>query len=152
MNLDILSNIIISPNDMEKYNLGYSLSDKTSIGKMKDAYPLKLFSTETVMKSIENKDYHILPFNLIIESLKNPNITVKLRMFLLDISYQFLFVHLFQKNMNKNSIHSRIGIAKIINAIIGIGITLKKFNFIKLANISSHPLENLFGIVRLACY
>ncbi|KAK8895126.1 hypothetical protein M9Y10_023568 [Tritrichomonas musculus] len=73
-------------------------------------------------------------------------------MFLLDISYQFLFFHLIQKNMNKNSIHSRIGITRIINTIIGIGITLKKFNFIKLVNISSHPLENLFGIVRLACY
>lgn len=85
VNLDILSNIIVSPNDMGKYNLGYSLSDKTSIGKMKDAYPLKLFSTETVMKSIENKDYHILffilPFNLIIESLKKTNITVNLECF-----------------------------------------------------------------------
>lgn len=155
VNLDILSNILIFPEEMEKYNLGYALSDKTSIGKMKDAYPLKIFSTETVMKSFEFKDFHILffilPFNLIIESLKNPNISVELRIFLLDISYQFLFFHLFQKNLNKNSIHSRIGITRIINTIIGIGISLKKFKFIKLGNISSHPLENLFGIVRLCC-
>ncbi len=156
INLDILSNIEIFPHEMQKYNLGHVISDDSAIGKMTDSYPLKLFSTETVLKSIEFKDYHllffILPFNVIIESLKNPNLSIDSRVFLLDLAYQFLFFHLFQKNYNKNSIHSRIGIERIINTIIGLAVALKSFDFIRLGNISSHPLENLFGIIRLSSH
>lgn len=156
INLDILSNIEIFPHEMQKYNLGHVISDDSAIGKMKDSYSLKLFSTETVLKSIEFKDYHllffILPFNVIIESLKNPNLSIDSRVFLLDLAYQFLFFHLFQKNYNKNSIHSRIGIERIINTIIGLAVALKSFDFIRLGNISSHPLENLFGIIRLSSH
>lgn len=101
INLDILSNIEIFLHEMQKYNLGHVISDDSNIGKMKDSYPLKLFSTETVLKSIVFKDYHILffilPFNIIIESLKNPNLSISNRCFLLDLAYQFLFYHLFQK-------------------------------------------------------
>ena len=70
---------------MQKYHLGHVISDNSNIGKMKDSYPLKLFSTETVLKSIDFKDYHILlfilPFNIIIESLKNPNLSISNRCF-----------------------------------------------------------------------
>lgn len=155
VHLDIRSNISINPNEMLKYDLGHVLSDVSSIGRMKDAYPLELFSTETLLKSIEFNDFHILffilPFNLLIESLKNPNLSISFRIFLLDISYQFLVFHLFQKNFNKNSIHSRIGIERLINTTIGLGVALKVFDFIKLSQISSHPLENLFGMIRLSC-
>lgn len=155
VHLGIRSNISIKPSEMEKYNLGHVLSDVSSIGRMKDAYPLELFSTDTILKSIEFNDYHILffilPFNLMIESLKNPNLSISFRIFLLDISYQFLIFHLFQKNFKKNSIHSRIGIERLINTAIGLGVALNVFSYIKLDQISSHPLENLFGMIRLAC-
>lgn len=155
VHLDIRSNISIKPTEMDKYNLGHVLSDVSSIGRMKDAYPLELFSTDTILKSIDFNDFQILffilPFNLMIESLKNPNLSISFRIFLLDISYQFLIFHLFQKNFQKNSIHSRIGIERLINTTIGLGVALKVFSYIKLGQISSHPLENLFGMIRLAC-
>lgn len=155
IHLDIRSNISIKPSEMSKYNLGYVLSDISSIGRMKDSYPLELFSNDTLLKSIDFKDFHILffilPFNLLIESLKNPNLSISFRIFLLEISYQFLLFHLFQKDFKKNSIHSRIGIERLINTTIGLGVALQVFDFIKLGQISSHPLENLFGMIRLSC-
>lgn len=155
INLDILSNINVVPSEMDKYELGNVISDDSSLGKMKDAYPLYMFSNDTLNKAISFKDYHILfflfPFNLLIECIRNPNLSIQCRLFLLDISFQFLIFHLFQKNYNKNSIHSRIGIERIINTIIGLGVSLKVFQFIKLSHISSHPLENLFGMIRLSC-
>lgn len=132
VHLDIRSNISIKPTEMDKYNLGHVLSDVSSIGRMKDAYPLELFSTDTILKSIDFNDFQILffilPFNLMIESLKNPNLSISFRTFLLDISYQLLIFHLFQKN----SIHSRIGIERLINTTIGLGVALKVFSYIKL--------------------
>lgn len=45
---------------MNKYNIGKVISDKSSIGAMKDAYLLILLSTDTVKDSIIFGDYHIL--------------------------------------------------------------------------------------------
>ena len=62
MHLDIRSNISINPNEMLKYDSGHVLSDVRSIRRMKNAYPLVPFPTETLLKTIEFNDFHILFF------------------------------------------------------------------------------------------
>lgn len=39
-----------------------------------------------------------------------------------------------------------------MNTIIGLSVALKRFDIVKLGHISSHPLENFFGMVRLASH
>ena len=39
----------------------------------------------------------------------------------------------------------------MLNTIIGISFALQKFDFVHIGHISTHPLENYFGMFRLAC-
>ena len=43
-----------------------------------------------------------------------------------------MILHLFQKNANKNTKYSRIGVERMINSVIGLVISFEEFEFIKI--------------------
>ena len=48
-------------------------------------------------------------------------------------------------------VHSRIGIIRMINTIIWIAIALERYTWVHTGHIGTHPLENYFGSLRIAC-
>lgn len=142
------------PKDLndEEYNLGKTLIDLTQASKMKDYYPLTLFSSETMEVAIKNNKwdfvFYAVPFNFLINAIRNPYLSVQLRQQLLETSFYFLF-HFFFECIKDAPIHSRIGIIRLINTTIGISASLEQFEYIHIGHISTHPLENYFGMFRI---
>lgn len=120
---------------------------------MKDHYPLTLFSSETIEAAIKNNKwdfvFYATPFNFIINAIRNPFISIQLRQQLLEASFYFL-IQFFYECKNEAPVHSRIGIIRLINTVIGISVALETFDFIHIGHISTHPLENYFGMFRIA--
>lgn len=70
------------------------LDDDSSLGFMKNYYPLKLFIIRNTLHLLEEQKYneflYFLPFSLQIESIMTPSLTKKSRLYLLRISF-FMF-------------------------------------------------------------
>ena len=154
--IDINSSVSISKSDFLNYELGHAIFDSSKIGKMKDCYPLALFSNESVKKSLLQSQsdvlFFIIPFNCMIESLHNPHLSTDVRQYLLEFAFYFILHHLYSFKKNPRSILSKIGLIRMLNTIIGLSVALKRFDLVKLGHISSHPLENFFGMVRLSSH
>lgn len=99
-----------------------------------------MFSSETIKVGIKNNEWNFVfytaPFNFIINAIRQQ---------LLETAFYFL-LHYFYESKSEAPIHSRM-----LNTIIGISFALQKFDFVHIEHISTHPLENYFGMFRLAC-
>ena len=153
--IDNAKSACVLPENLNLYFLGKAISDKTSHGKMKDNYPFMIFSSSTIEKAIQNNDwnfvFYALPFNLIINAVRNPYLSFELRKYNLETAFYFMINYLYQMNDSISPPLSRIGIIRMINTIIGITIALEKYDFVHLGHLSSHPVENYFGALRIAC-
>jgi hypothetical protein len=78
--------------------LGGTLSDKSSIGRMRDSYPLQLFSFDNCARCAEEGDHlsllYLLPWALQEEVIRNPDLTRQERLEKAVLSFHFL-VHYF---------------------------------------------------------
>ena len=85
--------------------LGSTITDMTSIGKMKDFYAINLFTFENVFKSFESENHgltlYILIYTLVLESFRNPKINIQTRIDFCEASILFFFR--FYKQINKIS-------------------------------------------------
>lgn len=83
-------------------HLGIILSDESSLGYMKDYYPIKLFNIHNVLKLYQenkfNEFLYLLPFSLWVEALMSPSLTKKSRLYLLRISFYLFYSFLSQYN------------------------------------------------------
>ena len=50
----------------------------------------------------------------------------------------------------KSPPHSRIGLIRLINTVVGLCVALKMYKYIKTGHISTHPIENFFGFLRIS--
>ena len=67
---------------------------------MKDNYPLEIFSSKNILNAIEKNDYafvfYSLSINLLINSIRNPDLSHDLRFFNLETGYYFLLPYFYQ--------------------------------------------------------
>lgn len=149
------NSVTVLPENLESYCTGKALTDVSQHGKMKDCYPLEIFSSSHINEAIEHGDwnfvFYALPFNLLINAIRNPSISFELRKFNLEVCYYFMMHYFYQLNDSSSPPHSRIGIIRMINTIIGIAIALERYPFVQTGHIGTHPLENYFGSLRVAC-
>ena len=126
------NHVNVLPESFESYEMGKALFDLTQHGKMKDCYPMKLYSSANINKVIERGDlnfvFYSLPFNLMINAIRNPNITFELRKFNLEIAYYFVLHYFYQHKDSISTVNARIGIIRMINTIIGIAISLERYS------------------------
>ena len=151
-------------------NLGKPLTDKTSIGKMKDAYSLDIFTLDNffslLMNGQLNMAFFILPYALWANAVRNPSMSVQMRMdilcMLLDIfmfHYECLGNLKFLKVSEKKDARlpqyfcSRQHCRRVLNTLVVMLQELKRSpTNIALDRIGTHILECQFGIVRLLCH
>lgn len=83
----------VTKESLLQYEMGKSLFDLSTQAKMKDSYHFEIFSSENIIKANKYIDYsfifYSLPFNLLINAIRNPDISHELRMFDLESSYYF---------------------------------------------------------------
>ena len=96
------------------------------------------------MKENYNFIYYSLPTNLIISSIRNPNLSNDVRLYLLKTSFYFLIKLLYELQFLKSPPHSRIGVIRLINTLIGISVSINMNNYVRLGHIGTHALENFF--------
>ncbi|KAK8858330.1 hypothetical protein M9Y10_039614 [Tritrichomonas musculus] len=154
--LDYKNSVALRKEELNEYKMGKALEDMSSHGKMKDSYPFEIFSSTYILKAIDKKQwsfiFYSIPFNLIINSIRNPHLSHDLRQFNLETGYYFILHYFYQYNKSLAPPISRIGLIRIINTIIGLSVALKKYEFVQMGHIGTHPLENYFGSLRIACH
>ena len=154
--IDHKCSVAVTPDSLQSFQLGKALTDKSTHGKMKDCYPLKIYSSKNNLKAINDKDwafiFYSLPFNLMINSVCNPHLSHELRKYNLETCFYFVLHYLYQFKSSVSPPITRIGLIRMINSIVGISIALERYDFVQIGHIGTHPLENYFGCIRIACH
>ena len=154
--VDNKNTIALRKDQLLDYNMGKALIDLSSHGKMKDHYPLEIFSSKNILKALEKNKWHFIfysiPFNLMINAIRNPFLSHDLRKFNLETSFYFILHYLYQYNESIAPPISRIGLIRIINTIVGFCVALERYDFVQMGHIGTYPLENYFGSLRISCH
>ena len=139
-----------------------SFKDKTTVSKYSDKLAIIAFSLNNLQIMMNNSEdshfYFLLPFSLWEAVLYSNQLNVNTRKNILEIiKYIFYLEYLsnsslpekpFKKNP-KISFYSKGKIRRIIVTIIGLFFALERYPCgLALNRISSHPIENTFGITR----
>lgn len=132
----VKSEVIINDLNDPAYNLGKTLYDLKQNGKMKDSYPMTLFSSETIENAIKNYQwdfvFYVTPFNFIVNAIRNPFISIQFRQELLESEFYFLFCFL-NEFQSDDLIHSWIWIVRMLKTFFYIFIIFldRPFHWIK---------------------
>jgi hypothetical protein len=151
---------------MEQHlHLGPVFSDVSSAGKMRDSYPIALFRLRHVRtlfcKSCVGEAVYLLPWTLAMVSFRSAAISKKTRFFLLSLTL-VLFAKLYTdlsvrpRYLNEQGPKGskvlplkRITLIRVMATIAGLLYTLHDLDGdIPLDRLSTHPLENFFGLLR----
>jgi hypothetical protein len=149
-------------------NLGAALRDRSSIGKMRDSYPLQLFSLESCLKCLQedrpNELMYLLPWALQEEVIRSPTLTRQERLDKAVLSFEIL-IHYFHlsflpycmsvtKRFDKE-ITTHLTFADDMGWLRVLNSTLCLIEFITSGNenwsfsrLGTHCLENFFGLIR----
>lgn len=167
-NLSLIGNSeIISMNSFYDILHTKAFSDKSSLSKFNDKLALDVFSmknTQTLMNlSKHSHFYYLLPFALWNTVLRSEILDLNTRKQILEIVY-FIFTteyfnlqfnydrnisEKYKNNCERITFYTKIKLKRIINSIIGLYYALESYpNQLALNRISSHPIENTFGITR----
>ena len=158
---------IISFDDFYKIFKTKTFSDKTSLGKYNDKLAINAFSIKNLKYLMDGNYlshfYFLFPFSLWGAFLHSSKLSLTIREKILEIVKFFMFIEYryldsnvspeFQEKYSQNSeritFYSRNKIKRIINTIIGLYYALYAFpEKLSLNRISSHPIENTFGLTR----
>ena len=146
-------------------NLGISLKDFSSCGKLKDSYPISVFTLANFIKLYERRKtwlsaIYILPYALKETFLYNTKISKNMRLHLIIITFKFFEYFYFYRiktakirdKMRKGNkgvnFASEINIIRIMNTLIGIYNEIKKETPVSLSRLGTQPIENFFGQIR----
>ena len=152
----------------EVLKLGDALTDKSPTGKMKDFYVLEIFNLKNFFELMKQKQFsmalYILPLATWFEALRNPNLTFQARLEFLEFTFQIFIEHRnwvenlapgVTQNKKKKGVQyycSRSSLTRILNTLIAMIAEIKrKPKSQALDRMGTHPLECLFGQVRLLC-
>ena len=157
--------------NMEKVlKLGAVFSDKSATSKMKDFYPIKLFTLDNVDKLMEAEmvpeALYLLPFALWATAILVPNLKKDTRKELLSMAFSVFYSLYMQSLMlqrekginvvaRKNSTALYFEddgyLIRAMNATFTTAVLLQRFENVALDRIGTHVLENFFGNVRMMC-
>ena len=146
--------------------------DLSTHGRMKDSYPLNIFSWTTYIKLMHEQRYdaafYILPFVYMSEAIRGVNTSVKEKLNFLKGAYDLFTFHLdnvekygsnkyFPSKYRSPAVGTLFGdkvyIKRCINTCIALGIALKmKTPRLGMERVSTHLLECYFGYMRLVSY
>ena len=161
MNVDLMK---------ECTDLGASLTDLTTSGRMKDSYPLAIFSWDTYMSLLNAGRYdacfYILPFIYMGTAIRQEEINISDRISLLKSAYEIFMIILNTVKQNGNNklfpptftagalgtlFGSNNFLHRLINTCVAITVAMK-LGITNLATqrIGTHDLECFFGCMRLA--
>jgi hypothetical protein len=160
---------LITCEDLESLlGLGGTLSDKTSIGRMRDSHPLQLFSLVNCARCAEQGEHlallYLLPWALQEEVIRNPLLTREERLEKAVLNFHLL-LHYFdlsflprseginQRFRKKDTVAVTFAEDSVWPRILNNGLILIHFIIIAPATWSfsrfgTHCLENFFGFVR----
>ena len=159
------TNFITAEHVNNSLNLGVPLNDFSSCGKLKDSYPMAVFTLVNFLKLYEKRKtwlsaIYILPYALIETFLYNNKISTGLRLHLILIAFKFFEYFYFyriktekisdkMKQGNKGvNFASEINIIRSMNTLIGLYHEIKKEVPFGLSRLGTQPIENLFGQIR----
>lgn len=162
-----IDDIITAPLINNILNLGPTLTDKSHTGKMKDAYPLRLFTIQNVILLIESnqveKALYLLPCTLLLVAQMNSKIMQDSRRQLFEQSFEAFdcfFTHRkvqfhdlinFQKSDRTPIVYfaREIDLIRALNTIVGLAASLELgIDNLFLDRITTHPTENQIGLIR----
>jgi hypothetical protein len=148
----------------EVLEMGPILSGHSSTGKMRDSYPIALFRLEHVLAlfklGAEGEALYLLPWALIMRALLSDVISVELRCFALELALAFLFQFYLNATQcghipeqGKTGIKvmplKRITVIRAMNTVLGLIFASRNWHRdLPLDRMSTHPLENFFGLLR----
>lgn len=146
------------------------LTDTSSIGRMKDSYPIHLFQVKNAINEFHinnnTSGLYLIIYSILLEIFRNPYIEIQLRFDLTKLLF-YLLVLLYRnikslpestglrKNANSSNqyvwFQDRINLMKLINTVIGVAQVLRNPEtsfYIGMERLSSHPEEQFFGNYR----
>lgn len=154
----------------EILKLGNTLTDDSDFAKMSDYYALNFFSFQNLEILLNKNQYdlalYLLPFTCWSEALINQSISKKIRLNLLQISFDILYQFYLQNNLEPRkkgitltnvegsealTFADNNFIIRCLNSIVGTGYVLIKYDDIGLDRIGTQIIENFFGRVRISC-
>ena len=141
------------------------LNDESQIGKMRDSYALKLFTFKNIMKLLDAQYYQAVllffPFFCWISTIFSPNLSLELRVFFVELSFQIFFkllqdidsllkIGVCQRGKGNAAVFTEeLYVVRIINTLVAFGITLIfGEDTIRMDSLGTHLVENAIGIAR----
>ena len=152
----------------EILQLGPALTDRSSHAKMRDAFPLEIFTLENFMKLTDSKEwvmaFYVLPYALWATAVRNPGLSPQMRRDFLNIAFE-IFAYYMENisnlagSVSQNRVDgklqfycSNVQCTRILNTLFA---TLRELTSnpdnLALGHIGTHSLECQFGLVRLMC-
>ena len=150
-------------------SLGNALTDTSTIGKMKDIYPLQIFTLEDFLKLVHHGElssaFYILPYAMWAEVLRNRFLSHQVRLDLLDFvidifaHHEECLHHLDRSRVSEKKSRSSMcqyfcstsKCHRTMNTLLVLIAQLRTHQNIALDRIGTHCLECSFGVVRLLC-
>jgi hypothetical protein len=152
-------------------HLGAALTDPSPIGKMKDFFPLKIFTLNNLSRLLDanmiSESLYFAPFVFWMESVTNASLSKETRIQLLAFAFHIFMGYFVQSYFSKRAPGITIQksknssalffandalIIRSLNSVLVTAFLLKTYPNVALERVGTHVLENFFGSVRLACY
>jgi hypothetical protein len=158
----------VSVDELESLlQLGTVLTDKSSVGRMRDSYALKLFSLSNCIRCLDAEAYnefmYLLPFALQEEVLRDTELPRDERLMRAILAFKLL-MHFFELTCfpREEGVQQRWGRdalavtfaedsawSRILNSALALVVfTLQADEHWSFSRMGSHCLENFFGLVR----
>lgn len=148
--------------------LGSALTDRSSHAKMRDVFPLEIFTLENFMKLTDSEEwimaFYLLPYALWVTAVRNPGLSPQMRLDFLNIAFEIFAYHKenisnLANTVSQNRVDGKIQFCcsdaqctRILNTLF---VTLRELtnnpDNLALGHIGTHSLECQFGLIRLMC-
>lgn len=157
--------------DMNKIlQIGQSLTDKSSKGKMRDRYALEIFSLANFEKLVTQKEwtmaFFILPYALWAAAVRYPKLSTQMRRELLNFVFDLFIYHhkniddLDRANVSQNRSEHKVQYfcskTQCVRAMNTLVVKLTELTThpdnLAIGRIGTHGVECQFGIIRLLCH
>ena len=158
-------------NDLNEHlHLRAALTDLSTKGRMRDIYPLELFTLENFCALHDSGHLsmalYILPYALMVHAIRNPGISVQMRRQLLGHVVQIFVYHIdalssvdktvVSENKRNGVVQyfcSRRHAIRICNTAMILLVELNKIkDSLALDRLGTHVTECTFGLIRLMCH
>ena len=150
-------------------HLGDALTDKSVLGKMKDIYPLQIFTLENFKQLIEVGEFcmafYVLPYAMWMAAVRDPALSQQTRLDLLALTIESFAYHeeclnnldntLVSERKTKDAkpqyICEKVKCHRMLNTLLVLIRELRTFRKIGLDRVGTHVVECMFGIIRILC-